>query len=722
MTTQRYEGRPLTCWLAGAVCAMLLGCTTGGSTLAPSTMAPTPPDPYVWLEEVEGERALAWVRTENQRTVDALGSSARFRELEASLRAVLDSNENIPFVQKFGAHYYNFWRDRSQPRGVWRRTTPESYRQAAPQWETVLDVDALNKAEGTSWVWKGVRCLQPMQRRCLIELSPGGSDASVVREFDLQNRQWVSGGFESPLSKGSLEWEDENTVLASLITARDDATASGYPRKVRRWKRGTPLATAPVVYEGPATDVGSWLVRDTTEGAQRSFVFRAKAFYNDEMLWLPPSGPARRIDVPDSAQKSSAGPWLVLRLRQDWSVGGRVHSAGSLLVSRIEPWLRGERAPMEVLFEPSASTSLMRVDSERRPFVQVKDHLVVPVLDDVKHVIHVHTPTPQGWKRSTMPGVPPLSRVQLSAVDKSSSNALWITRAGFLEPTTLQMAEVGEQAPLTIKSLPSLFNGSSHEVLQHFATSKDGTRVPYFLVRLKGKAADGRSPTILYGYGGFEVSMLPSYSATLGKAWLERGGTFVMANIRGGGEYGPRWHQAALRGQRGRAFEDFAAIAQDLVARGITAPKHLAVRGGSNGGLLTGNMLVQYPQLVGGVVIEVPLLDMRRYHRLLAGASWMAEYGDPDNPQDWAFLQRHSPYHRVDPAMSYPPSIILTSTKDDRVHPAHARKMAALLRQHGKPVHYYENVEGGHAGSASNAQAAFKGALTYEFLWRTLSP
>lgn len=700
----------------------LVGCASGGLSSTPSVVNAMQPDPYAWLEEVESERATAWVRAENQRTIDALTTGPRFRELETSLQAVLDSNERIPFVQQLGAHYYNFWRDRGNPRGVWRRATPESYRQATPQWETVLDLDALNKAEGKAWVWKGAQCLRPVQRRCLIQLSPGGSDASVVREFDVVTRQWVAGGFESPLSKGGLVWEDENTVLAAIDFEKGEVTASGYARIVRRWKRGTPLASAPVVFESPTTDVGSWPFRDDTEGAQRSFVTRAKAFYSDELHWLPPSGASRRIDVPDSAHKSTAGPWLVLRLREDWKPGDRVYASGSLLVSRLEPWLRGERAPLDVLFEPSATTSLMRVEGGRGSFIQLKDHLVVPVLDDVKHVIHVHTPTPQGWRRSTMPGVPPLSRVQLTAVDGSNSNAVWITRSGYLEPTTLQWAELGVGAPQIVKTLPALFDASRHEVLQHFATSKDGTRVPYFLVRLKNKAADGRAPTLLHGYGGFEVSMLPSYAALLGKGWMERGGTFVMANIRGGGEYGPRWHQAALRAERGRSFEDFAAIAQDLVNRGITSPKHLAVRGGSNGGLLAGNMLVQYPQLVGGVVIQVPLLDMRRYHRLLAGASWMAEYGDPDKPQDWAFLQSYSPYHRVDPAATYPPSIIMTSTKDDRVHPAHARKMTALLRQQGKPVYYYENLEGGHAGSANNAQEAFMSALSYEFLWRTLSP
>ncbi len=695
-------------------CATLLGSCT---TTQPPTMTQ---DPYLWLEDIEGERALAWVRKENQRTVDELASNASFDGLATSIRTILDSDARIPSVEKLGTHYYNFWRDKTNPRGLWRRTTLEAYRQAQPAWETVLDLDALNRTEGKAWVWNGAKCLMPDYRRCLIALSPGGSDAAVTREFDLVDKAWVDGGFVSPLAKGQLAWIDRDTVYAFTDFGAGSQTTAGYPRIVKRWKRGTPLDQAHLVYEGRVDDLYISAQRDHTPGFERDFVHRALTFYSDEMLWRAGDGTLVKVPAPDSSIKSLHREWLLLTLRDAWTVGAVTHPPGTLLATRFAEFMRGGRV-FDVLYAPTPTTSLSSMTGTRR-------HLVLNVLDDVKSTLRVLTSTPRGWKSSTIDGLPRLGQIDAKAVDAYASDDVWLNVTDFLTPPSLMMAtlaasEAGATAtlPVPLKQSPVFFDESTHAVEQHFATSRDGTRVPYFLVMPKAAPRDGTTPTLLYGYGGFEVSELPRYSAGVGKGWIERGGAYALANIRGGGEYGPRWHQAALKANRHRAYEDFAAVAQDLVARKITSSRRLGVRGGSNGGLLTGNMLTQHPTLVGAVSIEVPLLDMRRYHQLLAGASWMAEYGDPDKPEEWAFIQTFSPYHLFDAARNYPPTLLLTSTKDDRVHPGHARKMAALMRAADKDVRYYENIEGGHGGAADNAQAAFMAALAYHFLWQSLT-
>lgn len=390
--------------------------------------------------------------------------------------------------------------------------------------------------------------------------------------------------------------------------------------------------------------------------------------------------------------------------------GGRTYAAGSLLITRLDDFIAGKR-DFEVLFAPTETTSLAGSS-------WTKNHLVLNVLDDVKSRLQVLTPSAEGWKKSDFTGAPSFGTVAVGAVDADESDAVWMTVTDYLTPTTLALAEIGKQ-PEVLKTMPAFFDAEGKVIEQHFATSKDGTRVPYFVVHAKDMKLDGSNPTLLYGYGGFEISLTPSYSGGMGRAWLEKGGVYVVANIRGGGEYGPRWHQAALKQNRHKAYEDMAAVARDLVSRKITSPKHLGVQGGSNGGLLTGNMLTQYPELFGAVVVQVPLLDMKRYSHLLAGASWMAEYGNPDTA-DWAYIQTFSPYHLFDPKKTYPPVLFTTSTRDDRVHPGHARKMAAKMIEAGKDVTYYENIEGGHGGAANNAQAAHMSALAYSFLWERL--
>lgn len=669
-------------------------------------------DPHVWLEDVEGEKALGWVRERNARSQAALAQSPEFRKLEADILAILDSDAKIPGVYKMGDYYYNFWQDSQNPRGLWRRTTLAEYRKPNPAWEVILDIDALNKTENENWVWHGAECLRPAYTRCLVALSRGGADADVTREFDLASRTFVEGGFFRPEAKGSLGWIDENTVFVQTDFGAGTLTDSGYPRQTKIWRRGTPLASAELVYEGKATDMYISAYHDDTPGFERSFVSNTLAFYNDELYLRRADGTLAKVEVPNSVNKRVHREWLMLEPREDWTVAGTTYKAGSLLVANFNDWMAGKRE-LAVLFEPTANSSLASA-------VWTRNHLVLNVLEDVKNRLTVLTPGANGWQRSAFAGAPEIGTVNVSAVDSDESDALWMTASGYTTPTTLYLAEIGKQ-PEALKTMPRFFDADGMQVAQHFATSKDGTRVPYFIVHKKDMALDGNNPTLLYGYGGFEVSLTPGYSGTIGKGWLEKGGVYVVANIRGGGEYGPRWHQAALKQNRHKAYEDFAAVAQDLIARNITRPARLGVQGGSNGGLLTGNMLTQYPDLFGAVVIQVPLLDMRRYNQLLAGASWMAEYGNPDKPEEWAYIQTFSPYHLFDAAKTYPPVLITTSTRDDRVHPGHARKMAALMEAADKNVLYYENIEGGHGGAANNAQRAYMTALVYAFLWNTLN-
>ncbi|HEU4773882.1 MAG TPA: prolyl oligopeptidase family serine peptidase [Lysobacter sp.] len=671
-------------------------------------------DPYLWLEDVEGAKALDWVKARNAATEAELASTPAFKQLEAQILAVLDSDAKIPYVGKIGDYYYNFWKDAQHQRGIWRRTTLAEFRKDAPKWETVIDLDALNKVEGENWVWHGADCLKPEYQRCLVALSRGGADADVTREFDLTTQSWVKDGFFRDEAKGGLGWIDRDTVYVFTDFGPGSMTESGYPRIVKQWTRGTPMSAATVVYEGQPGDMYIAAGHDHTPGYERDFVSRTLAFYNDELYLRGADGTLTKVDAPNSANKSVHKDWLVLELRDPYIAGGKTWPAGSLIATNFDAFMAGKRE-FTALFEPAETTSLASSS-------WTANHLVLNVLDDVNNRLSVLTPPKDGqgeWTRSAFVGQPEGS-VSVSAVDADSSDEVWLIAAGYLNPQALSLATIG-QAPEVLKTMPVFFDASNDQVEQHFATSKDGTRVPYFLVRPKDMPLDGSIPTLLYGYGGFEVSMTPAYSGAVGKGWLEKGGAYAVANIRGGGEYGPRWHQAALKANRHKAYEDFAAVAQDLVARKITSAKRLGIQGGSNGGLLTGNMLTQYPELFGAVVVQVPLLDMQRYHKLLAGASWMAEYGDPDKAAEWEFIQTFSPYHLFDVDKSYPPTLFTTSTRDDRVHPGHARKMMAKMLEAGKDVRYYENIEGGHGGSANNKQAAHMSALAYTFLWNQLA-
>ena len=694
-----------------------------------------PTDEHAWLEDVEGAAQLDWVRERNAGEAARLAATPEFAATHERILAILDSDAKIPDVAKIGEHYYNFWKDADHERGLWRRTTLDSYRTDAPAWETVLDLDELSRTEGENWVWHGATVLRRSRgsevddhRLAMVDLSRGGADADVSREFDLHTLQFVEGGFHRPEAKGSVSWVDEDTLLVATETGPGSMTDSGYPRIARLWRRGTELATAPVVFEGQPTDIGVGAFHDDTPGHERDLVRRMVTFYTGELHVLDADGNPVRIDVPDSAEAGLAREWLTVELREDWTTGGdpaadlttaggptsdRTFAAGSLLGIRLEEFLAGSR-DLQVLYAPTPTSSLAGYSWTRH-------HLVLNVLEDVTNRLEVLTPPPDGssadFTRRPFAGAPAVGTTVAAAVDRVDSDLVWLYTTDFLTPTTLSLADVsGDAEPEALKAMPAFFDADGLVAEQRFVTSDDGTRVPYFLVHREDLPLDGTTPTLLYGYGGFEVSLTPTYSGGLGSAWLERGGAYAMANIRGGGEYGPAWHQAALKANRHRAYEDLAAVARDLVATGVTAPERLGVQGGSNGGLLTGNMLTQYPELFGAVVIQVPLLDMKRYSHLLAGASWMAEYGDPDVPEEWEFIATFSPYHLLDADRDYPPVLFTTSTRDDRVHPGHARKMAARMLAAGKDVTYYENIEGGHGGAATNAQLAHMQALAYRFL------
>ncbi|MFM8173401.1 MAG: prolyl oligopeptidase family serine peptidase [Pirellulaceae bacterium] len=668
-------------------------------------------DPWQWLEDVSGDKALDWVRARNALCQKKLESDPAFEPLRQSLLEILDSNQRIPMVSKRGDYYYNFWRDQKNPRGLWRRTTLDEYRKDQPAWEVLLDLDQLGEKEGESWVWKRASILRPSYRRALVTMSRGGSDADVTREFDLETRSFVEGGFDRPESKGGMDWIDEDHVFIYSDFGNGSMTTSGYPRIVKRWKRGTPLESAETVFEASLEDMSASGMHDDSPGFERSFLVRNVAFYNDELYYLPPTGSAVKIDVPNSVNKSVFREWLCLELREPWEAGGQSFAAGSLLVTRFDDFLSG-KPKYQVLFEPTETSALAS-------FSFTRDHLVLNVLEDVKNRLIVCTHREGNWSKEPLKGSPDFGTLSFMPVDPDESNAYFLTSTDYLTPTTLLYGQVGE-APEKLKSLPEFFPSQGLQIEQHFATSRDGTRVPYFQVSRKDLPLDGEQPTLLYGYGGFEISLQPSYNGSVGRAWASQGGVYVVANIRGGGEYGPRWHQAALRENRLKAYEDFAAVAEDLVSRKVTSPKRLGIQGGSNGGLLVGNMVTLYPELFQAAVCQVPLLDMQRYHKLLAGASWMAEYGNPDKPEDWTFIQRFSPYHNLREDRRYPSVLFTTSTKDDRVHPGHARKMMAKMESMGYPVLYYENIEGGHGGAANNQQSAYMQALAYTFLRQQL--
>ncbi len=672
-------------------------------------------DPYLWLEEVEGERALEWVHARNKECFAELEADARYGKFLSQAEKLLNAKDRIPYGSIRGKYVYNFWQDAEHVRGIMRRTTPESYRLAKPEWETVLDIDALAKAEDENWVYKGTTWLAPDYERCLIKLSRGGTDALVHREFDTLAKRFVEGGFALPEAKSGVTWLDRDTLLVGTDWGEGSLTESGYPRVAKRWKRGTPLAKATTIFEGRHEDIGIWpRVMDSGEETI-ALVDQSLTFFTGAYHVIGPDGEMTRLPLQESADLAGfyAGR-LLFTLREAWEVDGQTHAQGALLAINAAVFQATGKLPtIETIYTPDERTSIEGVTVSR-------SGLYVTLLQNVKGRILRFSVNPQSGQWSSKPvPLPENGTVSISAAGPHSET-IFINYEDHVTPDRLSEFDAGTNKLSTLKSLAARFDAGDLEVHQHIAKSADGTAVPYFVIHRKGLKPDGSTPTILYGYGGFEISLKPSYSATIGKLWLERGGAYAVANIRGGGEFGPRWHKAALKTERQRAYDDFIAVGEDLAKRGITSPKHLGISGGSNGGLLVGAIFTQRPDLLNAVVCRVPLLDMIRYTKLLAGASWAAEYGDPEDPRMREAILRYSPYQNVFPDKKYPKVFIETSTKDDRVHPGHARKMVARMREQGHEVLYYENTEGGHAAGANLKQHARRYALEYVYFSRQL--
>ena len=693
--------------------------TADNSTPADTAAAAFDPASHLWLEEVEGQEALAWVTAQNERTLAELEADPRYAGFEAEALEVLNSSERIPYGSVRDGYVYNFWQDETNVRGLWRRTPLESYGQASPAWETIIDFDKLAADEGANWVYKGANCLRPEEGgewRCLVSLSDGGKDAVINREFNLATKSFVEGGFVTPEAKQGLAWAGPDTLLVATDWGDGTVTQSGYPFIVKRWQRGTPLESAEELLRGAETDVGVWpMAMKLEDGRILQGAVRSETFFTSSYYWFP-EGEAEAVQWPLPPKASPSGIYkgqFLFSIEQDWTPEGQdAFKAGDLLAFDLETFLTSRTLPpVSLAFRPSETQAVNGV-------AVAKGAALLSINDNVVGKVLRIEPSASGWT-TTPVDLPGTGQVGIAFADEDET-AVFLNYEDFLTPSSLLNYDVSTGEVTSLKSLPPKFDATGLKVEQFFATSKDGTKVPYFIVHKEDMPLDGTTPTLLYGYGGFQVSMNPGYSPVSGRLWLEEGGAYVLANIRGGGEFGPNWHQAGLKQNRQRIYDDFIAVGEDLIARGVTTPEHLGIMGGSNGGLLMGVMLNQRPDLWNAVVVQVPLLDMMRYHLLLAGASWVDEYGSPDVPEERAFLETISPYQNFDASKPYPVPFFVTSTKDDRVHPGHARKMAKRFEEAGLPFYYFENMDGGHAAAADQTARAKRSALEYTYLTRQL--
>ena len=699
---------------------LIIGIPVVVSPVVSAEVAGKRDDPWLWLEGIEDAPALAWVNQQNAKTATWLTARPEFAGLDRDALAVLDAPSRLPEVSQHGAYLYSLWQDREHPRGLYRRTTLDEFRRVEPKWETVLDVDALAKAEGRSWAFGGAIWLPPGNRRCLLRLAPGGGDASEVREFDVEKKAFVTGGFFLPSAKSRVAWRDENTLYVGTDFGPGSLTKSGYPRTVKLWTRDTPLTAAVVLHTGAANSVSTTARRVRAKEGDLDLVSEGLTFWTQKNYQVI-GGELKPLDLPPTARVVGGFRGrLVIRLKEAWTRGGTRFPSGAVMVADASA-LRGEVGKVELVIAPTARSVIKAV-------VPTPAGIWVTTLEDVRGRLDRLTPGEKGavaWSRTQVP-FEDHGALTIKSTEDESGDAL-VEYQSFLTPPALYLVGADGRLPGLLKAQAPAFDGTKFEVAQYWATSADGTRVPYFVVMAKGLVRDGRAPTWMFSYGGFENSLTPSYSGSYeelhgayGKLWLERGGVFVLANIRGGGEFGPAWHTSVLKENHYKCFEDFEAVARDLAARKITSAAHLGIEGRSNGGLLVAATMVRHPELYGAVVCGNPLVDMQRYPKLLAGASWVAEYGDPDVPAEWAYLEKYSPYQRVQAGGKLPPVMFYTSTRDDRVHPGHARKMAAKMESLGYAVDYYENTEGGHHGSVTNEQLATRIARTFGFLWAKL--
>jgi prolyl oligopeptidase len=666
-------------------------------------------DPFLWLENIDGAKSMEWVKAQDTITVSALEKYPDFQKIYQRNLEIYNSKQRIAYPNMVGNYVYNFWQDSANERGLWRRTTLEDYLKPSPKWETVLDMDSLSKAEESKWAYKGANMLYPEDNLCMVNLSRGGADAVEIREFDLRTKQFVKDGFHLPEAKGYISWIDSNTIFVMTDFGKGSMTNSGYPRIAKIWKRGTPLSEAKTIFEGDTTDVASSAFTVNTPERDYEFVQRSMTFYkayyyalvNDKLV---------KLDFPEDVEFDGIFKnQILLQLKHDWKVGGNTYEQGSLISIDYDKFLNGDRN-FSLIYKPGERESIVGL-------AHTKSFLLVNRMNNVRGELFKYVLKNGNWADRKI-DAPDFGTIDIVSTDDQTDN-FFFAYTNFLTPTSLYY--VSEDGKISkVKSLPEYFDASNLEVKQHEAVSKDGTKIPYFIIQSKNIKYDGSNPTLQYAYGGFEISMQPFYSGTVGNDWLSKGGVFVLANIRGGGEFGPKWHLAAIKQNRQKAYDDMITVSEDLIKIKITSPKYLGVMGGSNGGLLVGVMLTERPDLYNAVVCQSPLLDMKRYNKLLAGASWMAEYGNPDNPKDWAYIKKYSPYQNIRKDKTYPKALFMTSTRDDRVHPGHARKMAAKMESMGKPAFFYEYTEGGHSSGVTNKERAYESALVYSYLWMQL--
>ncbi len=667
-------------------------------------------DPFQYLEEVDGTKALEFVNQQNQLSFEILSKRPEYDQVYNKSLEIYNSKDRIEIPTVYAKYIYNFWQDPQHIRGIWRRTSANKYISGKPDWETILDLDEMQKKDSIKWVFKGATGLFPDYNRFMINLSKGGGDAVIIREFDVNTRQFISDGFSLAESKGNVSYIDKDLLIVATDFGNGSMTSSGYPSKIKLWKRGTLLENSPFIFEGDVKDVGVWQGVWRDEQQIIPVIIRRTTFYTGEYHVLQ-NNKLIKLDLPSDIEISELlNNQLTMTVITDWKVNGTVYKQGSLISMNFSDLLQGKKT-IKLMYQPDKFSSITSVN-------RTKNNLLVNILNNVKNELFVYSYLNNTWSKKRVPA-PDFGTISIVSTDETS-DAYYFLFTNFLKPSSLYLGNSSENRIKTLRSLPSFFDAEKFKVKQYMSTSADGNLIPYFVVSSKSVKLNGNNPTLLYAYGGFQISSLPAYSAVIGNAWLEKGGVYVLANIRGGGEFGPGWHQAGLKEKRQNVFNDFHSVAEDLIKRKFTSSKHLGIYGGSNGGLLVGVAFTQRPDLYNAVVCAVPLLDMQRYNKLLAGASWMGEYGDPDKTDEWAYIQKYSPYQNLKKGVKYPEVYFTTSTRDDRVHPGHARKMVAKMLDMGYPVYYYENTEGGHAGSSTNEQRAKSAALMYSYLWMKL--
>jgi prolyl oligopeptidase len=679
------------------------------------TEAAASSDPFLWLEEIEGERALDWVRAQNQRSLADLQGDPRYAQLEREALALIRDQDRLTFGRYVDGQVVNFWQDDKHVRGVWRVAPFEGWRAGSPRWETILDIDALAAAEGKNWTYQGAERLDPytLTGRCLVSLSIGGMDAHTSREFDQQSRTFVADGFEIPIAKHSVTWKNQDTLLVATDWGEGTLTESGYPFVLKALQRGQALSAARELFRGEKTDMSVHALRSDDGSGWQWFIQRAITFFTAELYWLRDGANAVKLALPPKHDFCGLiGAEAIFSINQDWTPAGlaQTFKSGSLLSAPLSG-LSGEIAlAVREVYVPHERQALQGASVSG-------GSLLVVITDTVRGRALRARFDGARWTTTAI-ALPENGTIAIAGTNPRSARD-FVVYEDLLTPPSVLMLD-GDAPPAKVQSLSAKFDAGGLVAEQCEVASRDGARIPYFVVRRADCPFDGTTPALLYGYGGFEIPMLPGYRDTRGKLWLERGGAFVLANIRGGGEFGPQWHEAGLKTRRQVIYDDFIAVAEDLIARRLTSPRRLGIMGGSNGGLLMGVMMLQRPTLFRAVVVQVPLLDMLRYHKLLAGASWVDEYGHPDKPAERAFLEKISPYQNLARRDAHPAPLFVTSTKDDRVHPGHARKYAAKMAALGMTFWYYENIDGGHSAAANLVEQAKQAALTYVYLTRRL--